>query len=271
MKIFAIRDETDTGKRDLAWLLYYEKEKRFYIELPDDADEWDTPLLLSSFLKKDERTVNSYWSGVWVAQRIIPADRQNIGQVLRDNKLDAYDPFQLLIRSKGRCAQDDYYLAPLDEADLPEDVRKRFQTKIEDVVPLDDFGLLTFFRDGTVRKCSLEGYFGKHRSFSILLKRPELFATVQVQPGGYGVAWDIELTISDSCLYRQGKLVPLGIADFTRFVAHRVVDTAEAAELLDCSRQNVNDLTQKGKLHPIKATEKNTLYLKSEVLKRNWK
>lgn len=271
MKIFAIRDEADAGRRDLAWLLYYEKEKRFYIELPDDADEWDTPLLLSSFLKKGERTVNSYWSAVWVRQRIVPSDRQNIGQVLRDNKLDAYDPFQLLMRAKGRCAQDDYYLAPLDEDHLPEDVRRRFQTKIEDVVSLDNFGLLTFFRDGTVRKCSLEGYFEKHRSFGILLKRPELFDSVQVQPGGYGVAWDVELTISDGYLYRQGKSVPLSIADFASFVAHRVVNTAEAAELLDCSRQNISDLTRKGKLHPIKGTEKNTMYLKSEVLKRNWK
>lgn len=271
MKLFAIRDEADPSKRDLAWLLYYEKEKRFYIELPDDADEWDTPLLLSSFLKKGELTVNSYWSALWVQQRIVPADRQNIGQVLRDNKLDSYDPFALLMRSKGRCAQDDYYLFPLDEEDLPADIRKRFQRKIEDVVPLDSFGLLTFFRDGTVRKCSLEKYFGKHRVFSVFLKRPELFSAVQVQPGGYGVAWDEELVISDSYLYRQGKSVPLGIADFTSFVTHRVVNTAEAAELLDCSRQNINDLTCKGKLHPIKATEKNTLYLKSEVLKRKWK
>lgn len=55
------------------------------------------------------------------------------------------------------------------------------------------------------------------------------------------------------------------------FVSHRVVNAAEAAELLGCSRQNINDLSRKGKLHPIKATEKSTLYLKSEVQKRNWK
>ena len=59
MKIFAIRDESMPLQRDLAYLLYYEGEKRFYIELPDEADPWETPLLLSSFVKKGETTVNS--------------------------------------------------------------------------------------------------------------------------------------------------------------------------------------------------------------------
>lgn len=271
MKIFAIRDETDQTGKDLAWLFYYDKEQRFYIELPDSADEWDTPLLLASFLKKGERTVNSYWSELWVQQRVVPSDRQNIGQVLRDNKLERYDLFELLMLSKGRCAQDDYYLAPLDEDALPADLCKRFQTKLEDVVPLGDFGLLTFFRDGMVRKCSLEQYFEEHQVFTVLLRKPELFPSVQLQPGGYGVTWDTQLNIPDTVLYRRGKPVPLNMTDFRDFVAHRVINAAEAAELLDCSRQNINDLTRKGKLHPIKATEKNTLYLKSEILRRKWK
>ena len=49
-----------------------------------------------------------------------------------------------------------------------------------------------------------------------------------------------------------------------------VLTEDEAAEILGCSRQNIIDLTKRGKLHPIKASEKSTLYLKSEILKRNW-
>ena len=52
MKIFAIRDEAMSEQVDLAYLLYYEAEKRFYIELPEDADLWKTPLILSSFAKR---------------------------------------------------------------------------------------------------------------------------------------------------------------------------------------------------------------------------
>ena len=97
MKIFAIRDEAALEQVDLAYLLYYEVEKRFYIELPENADPWETPLLLSSFIKKGETSINSYWSKIWVQQRIVPTDRQNLGQVLKDNNLKEYDEFDLLI------------------------------------------------------------------------------------------------------------------------------------------------------------------------------
>lgn len=41
MKIFAIRNEEDENRKDLGYLIYYEKPRRFYIELPDDADPWE--------------------------------------------------------------------------------------------------------------------------------------------------------------------------------------------------------------------------------------
>ena len=101
MKIFAIRDESAQEQKDLAYLLYYEQEKRFYIELPENADAWETPLLLDSFVKRGETTVNSYWSKIWVEQRIVPTDRQNIGEILRDNHLKEYDEYELLMLAMG--------------------------------------------------------------------------------------------------------------------------------------------------------------------------
>ena len=40
--------------------------------------------------------------------------------------------------------------------------------------------------------------------------------------------------------------------------------------MLNCSRQYINDIVKTGKLHPIKATGINTMFLKDEVLRRNW-
>ena len=40
-------------------------------------------------------------------QRIVPTDRQNLGEILRDNGLKEYDEFELLMLATGRCAQDD--------------------------------------------------------------------------------------------------------------------------------------------------------------------
>ncbi len=270
MKIFAIRDEAAETQKDLAYLLYYEIEKRFYIELPEGIDSWELPLLLDSFMKQNETTVNSYWSKLWVEQRIIPTDRQNIGEILRDNQIEEYDEYELLMLAMGRCAQDDYYLVPIDEYDLPEEIRKRFATRIEDVLPLDNYCLLVFFRDGMIKKCDLKQYFEETKNFHVLLEKAEYFDHVQMQAGGYGVSWDVNLTVSDSMLYRIGINVPLTAADFRSYVSHRVVNASEAADILGCSRQNISDLTKRGKLHPLKSSEKNTLYLKSEILKRNW-
>ena len=270
MKIFSIRDAADQSNKDLAYLLYYEIDKRFYIELPENADPWETPLLLSSFAQKGERTINSYWSRVWVQQRIVPPDRQNLGQILRDNGLKSYDEYALLMLSNGRCEQDDYYLVPIAEDTLPEQIIRRFNQKIEDVVPLQENTLLVFFRDGTVRKIDLTAYMEKHPRFSVLSKRLGYFALVQIQTGGYGIQWDDNLSIPYSVLYNMGRRIPLTADDFRAFAAERIINAAEAAEFLNCSRQYINELVKTDKLHPIKATGKNTMFLKSEVLQRNW-
>ena len=269
MRIFAIKNEED--KKTLAYLLYYEKEKAFYIELPENADPWETPLILSSFAKKNITTVNSYWSRMWVQQRIVPSDRQNLGQVLKENKLSEYDEFELLMLSHGRCAQDELYLDEIEEKDIPKDIIKRFDTKIEDIVPLKNFNLLVFFRNGTIKKCNIKKFFEKNKALETFLTvNSDMFEYVQVQSGGYGIRWEENMSISDEELYASGRTIPLSSDDFREFVVHRVINSAEAAELLDCSRQNIKDLIRRNKLHPIKSTEKNTLFLKSEVMKRNW-
>ena len=136
MRIFAIRTEHDPSNTDIAYLFYYEQEKRFYIELPDDADPWNTPLILSSLLKRGERTVNSYWSKIWVQQRIIPSDRQNLGQILKESGLNSYDEFQLLLLNEGRCSQDDYYIKEISPDDLPKEFWARLQYKVLSASPV---------------------------------------------------------------------------------------------------------------------------------------
>lgn len=270
MRIFAIRSEDDKSKKDLAYLLYYEKEKRFYIELPEDAEPWETPLLLTSFLKRGEKTVNSYWSLMWVRQRIVPSDRQNLGQVLKENGLEEYDEFELLMAGKGRCAQDDYFLDEISEESLLQKFSCRYEKRIEDVVPLKNGYLLVFFRNGKVKKVDIKKVEDFKQHLSVILKQDILYKSVMIQPGGYGVYWTERFTIADYELYRLGEDIALSLDDFRSFVSNRVIGTAEAMELLSCSRQNLNDLIKRGKLLPVKRELKNTLFLKSEIMQRNW-
>ena len=271
MKIFAIRDESMELRKDLAYLFYYETEKDFFIEIPDDADPWEVPMILDSFVRRGEYTVNAYWSKIWVQQRIVPTDRQNLGMILKDNNLKEYDEFELLILAMGRCAQDDCYLAAIGEEQLPEQIRQRMERRIEDIIPLKEYDMLVFFQDGKVKRCSLMEYFRETERFQILLKRAEYYYSAAVQTGGYGVQWDVNLSISDDLLYRTGQNLPLSAEDFKQFIKRNVVNVAEAAELLGCTRQNIDYLTKTGKLHPVKETGKNTLYLRSEILKYSWR
>ena len=47
MKIFAIRSDLIRNAKNLAYLMYNDNEKSFYIEIVDDVDEREVPLLLS--------------------------------------------------------------------------------------------------------------------------------------------------------------------------------------------------------------------------------
>lgn len=270
MKIFAIRDGYEGTEKNLAYLIYYEKEKTFYIELRDDVDEWEMPLLLSSFVKRGEKTVNAYFSRLWVQQRIVPPDRQNLGRILKENGLRDYDEFALLMLAKGRCAQDDYYLVPVSGETLYSEFPERYAHRVEEVIPLENAALLVFFRNGEVRKCAVRKAVKKNVSLCSILDREELFCQVGVQVGGYGICWGEKLAVSDEVLYRTGQKIGLEFADFVSFLKYRTVNAEEAARLLECTRQNISDLVKRGRLHPVKTGAKNTLFLKSEILQRKW-
>ena len=271
MRIFAIRDESLPPDMLLGYLIYYERAKAFYIELPDETDPWIIPLLLSSFAKRGEHSVGSYWSRLWVQQRIIPQDRQNIGQVLKENGLTEYDEFELLMLTMGRCAQDDCYLEEINSAQLPELLLERWKTKIEDVVPLQDARLLVFFRNGEVKIADMWGFAESHPDCRPYLSPEERFKAVEVQPDGYGVFWSNRAMISDRELYEESQPVPLTLGDFIGFVRYRVVSTHEACQILGCSRQNIDDLIKRGKLRPIRQDNRNKLFLRNEITQRKQK
>ncbi len=266
MKIFAIREENDPRQRDIAYLLYYEKQKTFYIEVPEGRTQWEVPLLISSFVKRGEYTISAYYSKLWVQQRIIPADRQNLGLILKENGMEEYDEYSLLMVGEGRCAQDDYYLKLITGE--VEELWERFQVKVVDVLPLGDMHVLVFFRNGTVRKCPLKQYFEGRKAFLPLLHHQAFFEEVKVQTGGYGICWNEETVISDQELCGMGEEISLTPGDFYKFAERNLITSAEAADMLGCTRQNIEKLIEKGKLHPVKRLPKSTLLLKSEVEQR---
>jgi hypothetical protein len=56
--------------------------------------------------------------------------------------------------------------------------------------------------------------------------------------------------------------------DLISFIQNELINTAEAMQLLNCSRQNIFDLIKRGKLTPVKELPKDRLFLKADILAR---
>ena len=56
--------------------------------------------------------------------------------------------------------------------------------------------------------------------------------------------------------------------ELIRFVNDEIVNTSEALEILECSRQNLNKLVKSGTLVPIKEMVRDRLFFKKDILNR---
>ncbi|MBO7514111.1 MAG: hypothetical protein J6T47_00585 [Lachnospiraceae bacterium] len=265
MKIYRIMDD-DSGA-SVGTLLYYENSRAFIIELVEGLDEWTAPLLLTAFVKKGILTIPRNISELWVRERVIPADRQNIGAILSNHRLKTYDEIKLLELSEGRCCQDSLYIQRIEE--LPDYVVERQKTNLVECLVAEAGYLLCFFADHTSRKiyaqelAHLEG-------MNKVLKNMPLFLSGRVGMGGYFLTFDNTYDVPAADLYRMGAQIPLGLEDMILFVHRNVYDTSQSCEELDCSRQNVDYLVKQGLITPVKKDVKGKLFLKSDVQRVEW-
>ena len=69
-------------------------------------------------------------------------------------------------------------------------------------------------------------------------------------------------------MYSKGELLPLSVRDFKEFAGGNLVSTSEAAGLMGCTRQYVDELVRRDKLHPVKTLAKDRLFLRQEIYSR---
>ena len=268
MRIYALRDGEGSASEDLAYLECYERPRSFYLELPPGADPWALPFILHEFAQRGVPTIDAAWSLRWVQARLVPPERQNLGEVLRENGLSDYDELKLLELTGGRCSQDACYLVPVAGTELPAWYADRVSRRLSDVFALSDFGLLAAFRSGEVVWLSARELLGDRRPFARLLRDEEAFLRVTLQPGGHGAQWGEQLAISSKELRDAGHTLPFRAMDVALVAQQALCGTTEAAQLLGCTRQNVSDLVRRGKLPVCKADGRMPLFLRSDVLNR---
>ena len=243
-------------------LLYFEREKVFIVELADGLDEWTAPLLFTAYVKRGIFTIPRDVSLAWIRERIIPSNRQNINQILKNHKLKEYDEIRFLEISEGKCSQDSIVIKKTEM--LPEYVKKRMQHNLSEVVISDD-SLLAFFADDTVRKLTFEKLYQIDGAEKLKSNRP-LLESGRVGAGGYYVTFNNSIDIPAAKLYKAGTKLPLTRSDFLNFVRKNILDTTEVCDILECSRQNLAYLINKDQLRPIKEDVKGNLYQKGDVL-----
>ncbi len=263
MKVFEIHNGETKGIT--GYLFYYERSARFYTELLYGLDEWEVPAMFYSSVKSGEYSIGPKLSMKWVMQRIIPAERQNIASVLKENHLREYDEFKLLRLSEGRCAQDDDYITEIGMEMLPEEILFRLSKKIKDVIPLTRYRALVFFCDGCVRNTDLKALVADDRLFTAVMSDEKLFMRIRLSPGGNGLEWDADRIIPAEQLYDSGIETDLGYDDILNFVNLRLLDTSQLSRHLNVSRQYVNQLVDKDKLTPVAILTNTQLFSSADI------
>ena len=268
MKYFEIRSDLSGDDRLYGVVIYNEKKDEYLVELPEDLEYKDAPILLDKAIIDGTYTVGPRVSHLWIEQRVVPPDRQNIGSVLKAAKLDEYNEFELLKHADGRCAQDDFYLKPIPAKSMPLDICQRLSKRIRDYVLLTELKLIVFFKNGETRLCDLSKLQDKYFWIKYLTISDDYYYSLHLITCGYGIAWDEKRQISCEELYSIGERQDISYEMFKAFIAQRTISTTGVCEALECSRQNVNDLIKRDRLHSVKDLDNTKLFLKAELDER---
>ena len=265
MKSYEIYDN-DNGI-EIGCLLYYEKDKCFIVELRDTVDEWTAPLLFSGFVKKGIYTIPRDISLLWVRERIIPSERQNINMILKNHKLKEYDEMKFMEISEGRSSQDSMFIRKIDI--LPGYVQNRMNKNLSGVFAIEDRKCICFFADGTTRRIDLRDMYEIPLADKII-NNESLFKSICLGSGGYYLTFNDSIDIPARLLYNAGVSLNVTKEEFVAFVKNSILDTTETGKLLSCSRQNISYLVKSGQIKPIKKEVMGNLYLKDDVQKSRW-
>ncbi len=79
--------------------------------------------------------------------------------------------------------------------------------KVKAVTALPDYRLSVQFAEGVTKLYDVKPLFDKWAAFKVLYDHPELFTSVDVDIGGYGIIWNDDLDLSCDELFVNGVTV----------------------------------------------------------------
>lgn len=106
---FLLRDR-DYNNKIFGLLSYNIRLKKFRLEIKQGYNIREYPPIVKEALERGYKELPDNYMKMWVKERIIPPNRQNIIDILRAAGLKEYDEFGMLMYTGGRCCQDEMYL-----------------------------------------------------------------------------------------------------------------------------------------------------------------
>ena len=100
----------DHNNKAVGTFSYDSENKRFAMVIFDNIPTADLPLSLEVFVNKSKYALSHEDTMNWIRGRICPPGRHNIRDILRDNGLNEYDEFGLLMVTGARCDKDALFL-----------------------------------------------------------------------------------------------------------------------------------------------------------------
>ncbi|MCM1136115.1 MAG: hypothetical protein NC400_11135 [Clostridium sp.] len=110
LRKFAIKDESYSRAEECAVLSYEEDTDQYAIEISEAVNPDRLPAIPAILARKGIRSIGDKWARQFVKERVVPAERQNIGQIMRQVGMAYYSEFPLLLYCSGRCCMDDFWL-----------------------------------------------------------------------------------------------------------------------------------------------------------------
>lgn len=242
MKIFTIKNKKITA----GYLLYFKRSQEYVIELVNNLDKWDVPVLFQKFVEEKETTIYFEEARMWVQERIIPSNRQNIGFIMRNSNIKEYSDIKLLELAHGECSQDDFYIEEIKYDALPENVKCRYENNLKDCF-ISDGSLICMFKDNTVRKFAIK-----------------ILNDARIACGGYSIHINGNYYINEDSIKKDGILLNVTAKDFEAYLSN-LISTSDACNILGCSRQNLNYLVKKDKVKPA-ISSKNESYFSYSII-----
>lgn len=99
-----------------------------------------------------------------------------------------------------------------------------------------------------------------------LLEYRDWLSKMRVAAGGSELYFGENQSISCEYLYQNSSRLPIDASSIRKLGVESVVSTKEAMAMLNCTRQNIDDLVRQGRLKSLDVNAQNRMFYKKDIL-----